>query len=435
MFNSGRDWLVITPEGLFDGTPEARRMVAYRVGETLNVQPVEAFFQDFYYPGLLGAIWKGERPMPSVKVKEQLPPEILVVSPKSGETTEGKVRFEVVVKDQGGGIQKPTITVNGVGVGVKEKPVTSEKEVRWSFDLPLANGENQVVIRSATADGQIACESQPVTLHYAQALENPPRLFVLTVGVSDYSAGSTFDLQCAAADAQALAGAFETNGKRFYGEEGVFVKTLTEQEVTKEKIQSAVQEIAGKARPEDVFVFSLAGHGSTVGQLYYYYPVDFPFEEDHQPVDSVIRENGIGGDILNDWINSVPAMKRIVIYDTCQSEAALKRSAMEERKAMELLSKMTGCFTIAAASGKEAALELPDMGHGVLTYALLGGLGAAERGLLKDRSAASDDGLIRVRDWLGFAQDNVGKLSELSFGKEQRAIFQAGANNFPILKK
>lgn len=313
--------------------------------------------------------------------------------------------------------------------------MTSGNQVRWSFDLMLANGENQVVIRSATADGQIACESLPVTINYLQKIENPPRLFVLTVGVSDYTSGSAYDLQCAAADAQALAKAFEENGKRLYGAEGVFVKTLTNANVTKDNLQKAVQEIADQARAEDVFVFSLAGHGATVGQLYYYYPTDFPFEDDHQPADSVIRENGIGGDVLNDWINSVPAMKRIVIYDTCQSEAALKRSAMEERKAMEMLSKMTGCYTIAAASGKEDALELTDVGHGVLTYALLGGLGVAEKGLLKGRSAPTQEGLIHVRDWLGFAQDNVGKLSELSFGKEQRAIFQSGANNFPILKK
>lgn len=434
-FNSGRDWLVVTPEGLFDGTPEARRMVSYRVGDSLNVQPVEAFFQDFYYPGLLGAIWKGERPMPNVKVKDQLPPEIRIMSPGSGETSQGMARFEVVLKNQGGGILKPSITVNGIGVGVKEKPVTSDKEVRWTFNLPLSNGENQVVIRSATADGQIACESQPVTLNYLTRLENPPRMFVLTVGVSDYQSGSVNDLECAAADAKALAKALETSGKKFYGNDGVFVQSLTDGDVTKVKIQDAIAEIAKKARPEDVFVFSLAGHGSTVGQLYYYYPAEFPFEDENQPADSVIRENGIGGDILNDWINSVPAMKRIVIYDTCQSEAALKRSAMEERKAMEQLSRMTGCFTIAAASGKDAAMELPDVGHGVLTYALLGGLGAAEKGLLKDRSAVSEDGFLRVRDWLGFAQDNVSKLSELSFGTEQRAIFQAGANNFPILKK
>ncbi len=194
-------------------------------------------------------------------------------------------------------------------------------------------------------------------------------------------------------------------------------------------------ELTKQARPQDIFIFSVAGHGQTVGQLYYFCPYDFPFTSDKgDSSDEIVRQNGIGGDILNDWINAVPAMKRIVIYDTCQSEAALSRNAMEERKAMESLSKMTGCFTIAAAAGKEVALELPDVGHGVLTYALLAGLGAADKGLLKTRNAADSDGFVRVRDWLGFAQDQVSNLSEMSFGKEQRAIFLSGSSNFPVMK-
>ena len=38
--------------------------VAFRIGKGLDVVPLDRFFQDFYYPGLLAAIWRGERPMP-----------------------------------------------------------------------------------------------------------------------------------------------------------------------------------------------------------------------------------------------------------------------------------------------------------------------------------------------------------------------------------
>ena len=55
-------WLVTTPEGLFDGSAGGRERVMFRVGGGLNVVPVDRFFQDFYYPGLLAAIWRGERP-------------------------------------------------------------------------------------------------------------------------------------------------------------------------------------------------------------------------------------------------------------------------------------------------------------------------------------------------------------------------------------
>ena len=39
-----------------------------------NVVPVDRFFQDVYYPGLLAAIWRGERPLPEVQIGESLPP-------------------------------------------------------------------------------------------------------------------------------------------------------------------------------------------------------------------------------------------------------------------------------------------------------------------------------------------------------------------------
>ena len=51
--NAEKDWLVVTPEGLFDGSEGGRQAVSFRVGNRLNVVPVDRFFQDFYRPGLL----------------------------------------------------------------------------------------------------------------------------------------------------------------------------------------------------------------------------------------------------------------------------------------------------------------------------------------------------------------------------------------------
>ena len=48
------------------------------------------------------------------------------------------------------------------------------------------------------------------------------------------------------------------------------------------------------------------------------------------------------------------------------------------------------------------------LGHGVLTYTLLAGMGAVDQGPLKNRALKADeDQLVKVRDWFGFAQDQV----------------------------
>ena len=57
------DWLVITPEGFFDGSPNAWGKVGWRFADDpLRVMPVEAFFNEFYRPGLLPAIFSGQTP-------------------------------------------------------------------------------------------------------------------------------------------------------------------------------------------------------------------------------------------------------------------------------------------------------------------------------------------------------------------------------------
>jgi hypothetical protein len=62
--DGGQDWLVLTPEGLFDGSAGGRQKVGFRIGTGQNVVPVDRFVQDFHFPGLLAALRRGERPMP-----------------------------------------------------------------------------------------------------------------------------------------------------------------------------------------------------------------------------------------------------------------------------------------------------------------------------------------------------------------------------------
>ncbi len=47
------EWLVITPDGLFDGSPAAWQQIMWRFSvNTFDVGPVEIFFNELYYPGL-----------------------------------------------------------------------------------------------------------------------------------------------------------------------------------------------------------------------------------------------------------------------------------------------------------------------------------------------------------------------------------------------
>ena len=59
--DAGKDWLVVTPDGCFDGSEGAWKFVTYRVPGTLKLLDDDATRKQFHRPGLLAKIWKGEK--------------------------------------------------------------------------------------------------------------------------------------------------------------------------------------------------------------------------------------------------------------------------------------------------------------------------------------------------------------------------------------
>jgi WD40 repeat protein len=59
-FNMGDDWLVVTPDGRFDGSRNAWRFVAYREPGTVNLLDDADARKRFHRPGLLAEVWKAE---------------------------------------------------------------------------------------------------------------------------------------------------------------------------------------------------------------------------------------------------------------------------------------------------------------------------------------------------------------------------------------
>lgn len=381
---------------------------------------------------LLARIIKTVEPKPISPFEEPLPPDIKFVSPtKSGEVDGDNISFEVLITDKGGGIKKPHVTLNDVVIKIRTEPVSTGNTLRWKFSLPLIEGENVVAVHSATADGQIACQSMPMALHKRRQETVLPSLFMLAIGISDYGDGDAHDLPYARTDAEALAEVFQRRGTEFYGDGKVNVRTLLDKQATSEGIKTAMKGIAAAAKPEDVFVLYIAGHGATGGSLYHFFPYESKFEGD--TVDNLVKKHGIPNDVLSDWTSEIPALKRVFIYDTCQSGAAITQSSMERRKALASFLKMTGGHMIAAAGGNEVAMELPNVGHSAITYALLAGLGEAKNGILKQYNAVDGDGIIRTRDWIKFACEYVPMLTKMSFGTEQRVVGSTGESNFPLL--
>jgi hypothetical protein len=434
----GAEWLVSTPEGLFDGSEGGRQNVMYRVGGELSIVPVDRFFQDFYTPGLLSAIWRGERPRPTVRLGASLPPVLKVVS-TSRPAGRKSVTVNVEVADQGGGVQGPFLRHNGARVpAAGEKQKVNESSYRQSFSVALVEGENRLRVEAASADGSWESEPAEFLLNLApdQAEQAKPVLHLLAVGVEQY-AEAALRLHFAADDARALVRLFETRGPSLYAE--VRPQVLINAEVTRDHLRAALQRIAETARPQDMLLVFISGHGVTVGQRYYVIPHDMRIGA--ETLEEDVREGAVPGDVLADWMGTVPALKRILILDTCHSGAAVAlaggrgRDPFAFRGAVERLSRTQGIFTLAASAADEAAAEVPSLKHGILSYALLAGLKAIDDGPLAGQPirAANQDQVVDVLEWFSYASGHVPRLSKRFTGQHQTVEMHGRGEAFPVL--
>lgn len=443
VLDNGRDWIVVTPEGLFDGSAGGRDKVFFRAGEQNDLVPLDRFFQDFYRPGLLADLTAGMRPMPADEVKVQEPPKLRIVSPKSDTATrDSSVTLEVEVTDAGGGISGPWLVHNGSRLATRDirrsktTKVARDGKLKVSIPVQLAPGRNVIEVRAASQDG--GWESQPARV--AVTLDEPSTkadLFVVTVGVNKY-AEPALNLESAKLDADSIAKLFDGRGKSLY--ERVHVSRLFDGDATRESILTTLKEVAKKSRPQDTLVVFFAGHGLTLGQRYYFIPHETDIPAGSGQVDEAVRNQGLPIDVIGDVLLEAPALKRILIFDTCQSGSAVTlgrrgRNPFAFRGAIERLSHSQGVFILAAAGKGEEAAEVTEYGHGLLTYSLLAALKAVDRGPLKDQwlRPTGDEPVVGVLEWFSYATIHVPQIARNQFGLTQEVQMSGEGASFPLL--
>jgi hypothetical protein len=153
------EWLVVTPEGLFDGSPGAWQQIMWRFSaNTFDVGPVEIFFNELYYPSLLSDIVAGKRPkaprsLPQIDRRQPDVRLALASPPAAGDAAARTVAVSIDVAElsadtqhpQGSGAQdvrlfrNGTLTVSGILLSFSLSFVTqwANNPVPWMLtDLP-----------------------------------------------------------------------------------------------------------------------------------------------------------------------------------------------------------------------------------------------------------------------------------------------------------
>ncbi|MDX6288641.1 MAG: hypothetical protein QOH42_440, partial [Blastocatellia bacterium] len=188
------------------------------------------------------------------------------------------------------------------------------------------------------------------------------------------------------------------------------LKRLAGTEVTKAPDAPVVLEKLKATQPEDAVFIYFAGHGTAQGQRFYLLPHDLGYLGERTKLDAIglqiILEHGISDEELERAVEGIDADKFLMVIDACNSGQALE--AEEQRrgpmnsKGLAQLAYEKGMYILTAAQSYQAAQEASQLGHGLLTYALV------EEGL-KQAVADTDpkDGQVWVREWFDYASARV----------------------------
>ena len=441
--DDGAEWMVVTPQGLFDGTPVSWNQILWRYNqETFNVAPIEWFFNEFYYPGLLADVFAGKRPRVAqdVSKKDRRQPvvKLSLVGPADSTIASRTVKVKIEVADapvdkdnsKGSGAQDVRLFRNGSLVKVWHGDVLKgQAAVSFEQEIIVTAGPNRLVAYAFNRDN-VKSKDAPLVFDGAESLKRKGTAYIIAVGVNEY-ANPQYNLKYAVADAKSFGDEMRRKQTQIAGFERVEVIELLDANATKENILSVIKRLAGepgpptlkagptdglkRAEPEDTVIIYYAGHGTAQQQRFYLIPHDLGYTGDRTKLTEAglktMLSHSISDIEIEAAVEGLDAGHLLLIIDACNSGQALeaeeKRRGPMNSKGLAQLAYEKGMYILTAAQSFQAALEAAQLGHGYLTYALV------EEGL-KTPVADTEpkDGVLIAREWLNFATDRVPRMQE-----------------------
>jgi len=462
---SQNDWAVVVPSGLFDGLPNTWKQLNWRLdNNTFTYAPVEAFFKEFYYPGLLVEIMAGKQPkppkkdlsaidirQPQVRVTRLGGEEILpdtpigfatVAAPDSGRNVE--VTLEVTdnaktsaspAHAKSSGARDLRLFRNGSLVKLwpgdifgKESncqqisaPPPAPHRCVCTVTLTIVAGENRLTAYAFNYD-DVKSSDATLTITGAESLKRKGVAYVLALGVNEY-ANSEYNLKYAVADASGFADELRRQQTRLNNYERVEVISLIDKDATKANILKSLAILSTKVQPEDALVIFFAGHGTAQQNRFYLIPYDLGYRGSRTKLNSnalqSILSHSISDEEIERAVDRIDAGQMLLVIDACNSGQALeaeeKRRGPMNSKGLAQLAYEKGMYILTAAQSYQAANEAERYGHGFLTYALV------EEGL---KTGAADrepkDGQVLLREWLDFAMERVPQLQQNELDEQKK---------------
>lgn len=424
----GDDWLVTTPDGLFDGSPESWNAMLWRFdGGTFNVLPVESYFNEFYYPGLLAEILAGANPKADFDIanKDRRQPDI---SLKVGPThSERQVVVNLGVTAESGA-QDVRLFRNGLLVKTWTGDVLhGNKSAKLQTSVPVVAGDNNFTAYAFNSDNIKSLDAKTI-VHGVDSLKRQGTAYLLMIGVEQYQ-NSDFNLKYPVADASTMEAEFQAQQQKVGRYNPVVTITLTNTQATKANILLALALLSGAtttvpagtpaalrnikpAQPEDAVLIYFSGHGMAVNGHFYVIPYDVGYMGQRTQLkrDGVkqIVAHSVSDEELEAALQPLDADQLLLVVDACYSGQAIDsnetRRGPMNTKGLAQLAYEKGMYILTASQSIEVAFETDAFKHSYLAYALL------EEGIKAGEADENHDGKIFLNEWFGYANSRVPQI-------------------------
>ncbi len=340
-------------------------------------------------------------------------------------TTESHLKLSVEVFDGGGGIREINLYQNGKLLlsDTDAKSLQSDKIKKRSYEVDLVNETNNFKLVVVNYQG---IESRPdyFKVDYVGEEIVTTNLHILAIGINRYER-EDYNLNYAYDDAHTFTKKFVDNSTPLFKNVRNRIE-LYDEEATRDNILKSFESIISQAKPEDMFVFYYAGHGTideSAGNEYYLVPPNITqlYGDSKQ-----LKEKGISATELKMLLSKIKATKQLILMDACHSGAAidkLQENDAERERAMTQLARSSGVAMLTSSNSQQFATEFEVLKHGVFTYSLLDAL---------DGAADTGDKVVSVYEMKLFMERMVPKISKEYGGVAQKPVAHVFGNDFSI---
>jgi uncharacterized caspase-like protein len=241
-------------------------------------------------------------------------------------------------------------------------------------------------------------------------------VWILAVGINKYQDKTLRSLSYCVNDAQGVVQAFKAQEGRVCRK--VMTRLITDTGTLKPTGEIIMDNLRflHQAKPEDLAILFLAGHGiKNARGDFYFLPMDAVMEGPHE----FSTSHAISGSQLQ-WAMEAPA-RRFVFVDACHSGdvgvdlVKLARDFKDDR-----------VLIMTSSEGNKPSEEADSLKHGLFSYAMIEGLrGSADVG-------AGMDGKVSAMELISYVSERVLTLTK----HRQNPVFWApgGLSNFVVAK-